>query len=354
MKVLNKKLVQHKFFTFILFAFFIFSCTDTAQKDDNKLSISEKISLEPNNVKLLNERIMSNYSKGKLEACLFDLEHCIKIDSLNAKNYYLASKIFFEISKENHTKNDYPNLALEYINKSIKISQNDAKAFALRGEILLAFGKYKDAIEMFNKSLKLDYNQSNVHLLLGYCFKNLNNIENSIICFYNSIDVDPQNVESYIQLGQVYHKKLDTLAIKYYNSALRLDSKNINTLYNKALFYQHIKDYNKAIEGYNQLFKYDPFNMSGHYNLGFIHMELEVYDVAANNFSDAIYSYSNFHEAYYSRGICFENLGNIAQAEVDYKRALEIKPDYTYAKEAYDQLLTKNNKLNYEYSGKNK
>ena len=207
---------------------------------------------------------------------------------------------------------------------------------------------------MFNKALELDYNQSNVHLLLGYCFKNLNNIENSINCFYNSIDVDPQNVESYIQLGQVYHKKLDTLAIKYYNSALRLDSKNINTLYNKALFYQHIKDYNKAIEGYNQLFKYDPFNMNGHYNLGFIHMELEVYDVAANNFSDAIYSYSNFHEAYYSRGICFENLGNIAQAEVDYKRALEIKPDYTYAKEAYDQLLTKNNKLNYEYSGKNK
>ena len=59
---------------------------------------------------------------------------------------------------------------------------------------------------MFNSSLELDYNQSNVHLLLGYCFKNLNNIENSITCFYNSIDVDPQHVESYIQLGQVYHK----------------------------------------------------------------------------------------------------------------------------------------------------
>ena len=95
MKVLNKKLVQHKFFFFFLFTFFLVSCTDTSEKIDNKLSISEKIRLEPNNVKLLNERIMSNYSKGKLEACLFDLEHCIRIDSLNPKNYYLASKIFF-------------------------------------------------------------------------------------------------------------------------------------------------------------------------------------------------------------------------------------------------------------------
>ena len=68
MKVLNKKLVQHKFFSFFLFTFFLVSCTDTSDKIDNKLSISEKIRLEPNNVKLLNERIMSNYSKGKLES----------------------------------------------------------------------------------------------------------------------------------------------------------------------------------------------------------------------------------------------------------------------------------------------
>ncbi len=94
MKVLNKKLVQHKFLTFILLTFFIVSCTNTSQKADNELSISEKIRLEPNNVKLLNERIMSNYSKGKLEACLFDLEHCIKIDSLNAKILFSLKNIF--------------------------------------------------------------------------------------------------------------------------------------------------------------------------------------------------------------------------------------------------------------------
>ena len=53
-----------------------------------------------------------------------------------------------------------------------------------------------------------------------------------------------------------------------------------------------------------------------------------------------------FYEAYYARGICFETLGNIAQAEVDYKRAIEINPDYKYAKDALQNLKTNNQKYN--------
>ena len=94
------------------------------------------------------------------------------------------------------------------------------------------------------------------------------------------------------------------------------------------------------------LHQVNAFHSSGHYNIGFIHMELGLYDVAANNFSDAIYGNSEFYEAYYSRGNCFETLGNIAQAEVDYKRAIEIKPDYTFAIEALKELEEKNKKFN--------
>ena len=71
-------------------------------------------------------------------------------------------------------------------------------------------------------------------------------------------------------------------------------------------------------------------------------MELKLYDVAVNNFSDAIYSNPNFHEAYYSRGNCFETLGNVRQAESDYRRAIEINPQYTYAIQALEDLLEKN------------
>ncbi len=106
------------------------------------------------------------------------------------------------------------------------------------------------------------------------------------------------------------------------------------------------QDWNNALDGYAALHKAHPFHSSGHYNLGFIHMELGLYDVAANNFSDAIYSNSEFFEAYYSRGNCFETLGNIAQAESDYKRAIEINPEYKYAIEALETLQKINKKYN--------
>ena len=96
----------------------------------------------------------------------------------------------------------------------------------------------------------------------------------------------------------------------------------------------------------NKLLDFDAFNANTHYNIGFIHMELDLFDIAVNNFADAIYSNTAFYEAYYARGICFETLGNIAQAEVDYKRAIEINPDYKYAKDALQNLKTNNQKYN--------
>ena len=111
-------------------------------------------------------------------------------------------------------------------------------------------------------------------------------------------------------------------------------------------FQDRKKDWNNALETYSQLHIVNPFHVNGHYNLGFIHMELKLYDIATNNFSDAIYSNSEFYEAYYSRGICFETLGNIAQAESDYKRSIEINADYLYAIEALKNLKEKNIKYN--------
>ena len=40
-----------------------------------------------------------------------------------------------------------------------------------------------------------------------------------------------------------------------------------------------------------------------------------------------------------------ETLGNIAQAEVDYKRAIEINPDYTFAIDALKALDLRNKKF---------
>ncbi len=319
---------------------------DKKEEQSEIVILSEKIKNDPGNTDLLLARVNYNKTKNNLESALFDLNQCLQLDSLNSNFHFLVAEIYFELSKTANANRKYPSLAMYHLEKVLKLNINDQRSYALLGELLLAYARYKEAIENFNASLKIEYNQPKTHMLMGYAFKQLGQEDNAINCFRNAVNVDPDFKEAFVQLGQIFHARGDSLAIVYYDNALRFDSTDEMTLYNKALFYQSIMKWNSALEAYADLHKVNVFHSSGHYNIGFIHMELGLYDVAANNFSDAIYGNSEFYEAYYSRGNCFETLGNIAQAEVDYKRAIEINPDYTFAIEALEALDLRNKKFN--------
>tara|TARA_B100001758_G_C18406918_1_gene612762 strand:- start:1938 stop:2957 length:1020 start_codon:yes stop_codon:yes gene_type:complete len=304
--------------------------------------ISEEITKNPVDISLLYARVDYNRLEGNLESALYDLKEIVRLDSLDAINHYNIAEIYFELSKSNNRKSKYPSLVRYHLEKSLKIDDKNSSAYALMGELLLAYYEYEDAIKLFNLSLKLEYNQERTHMLMGYAFKQLGNSKNAIDCFRNSVNINPDFIESHIQLGQIFHLLKDTTALIYYSNALDLDSSNEIVLYNRALFFQNQLEWNKALDAYADLHNVYPFHGDGHYNLGFIHMELKLYDIAVNNFSDAIYSNPNFYEAYYSRGNCFETLGNVKQAESDYKRAVEINPEYTYAIQALEDLIEKN------------
>ena len=332
-----------------IYIFLILTSCSFFQKKEQKTEIqklSEMISADPQNIDLLYQRVSYNNERNNLESALYDLKEIVKLDSLSFINHNNIAKVYFELSKTKRRDPSFPKLVRYHLEKSIKLNSNNVEAFALLGELMLAYYKYEDAIKLFNSSLKINYNQERVHMLMGYAFKEIGVIDNAIDCFRNSLNVNPDFFEAHMQLGQIFHSLGDSTALIYYNNALKLNPNDEMVLYNKALFFQEKKDWNNALETYSQLHIVNPFHVNGHYNLGFIHMELKLYDIATNNFSDAIYSNSEFYEAYYSRGICFETLGNIAQAESDYKRSIEINADYLYAIEALKNLKEKNIKYN--------
>lgn len=308
--------------------------------------LSEKIAKHPSDVSLLYQRVNYNKSNNRYESALFDLKEIVRLDSLNPVSHYNIAEVYFELSKRNNPNPKYPSLVRKHLNKSLQLDSNNKECLTLMGELLLAYNKYEDAIKSFNASLKIDYNQDRAHMLMGYAFKKIEQTDNAIDCFRNAININPDFFEAHMQLGQIFHLLEDTSALMHYDNALQLKPNDEMALYNRALFYQTILDWNNALEAYSDLHKVSPFHSSGHYNLGFIHMELGLYNIASNNFSDAIYSNSKFYEAYYARGNCFETLGNIAQAESDYKRAIAINPQYKYAIEALESLRENNEKYN--------
>ena len=92
--------------------------------------------------------------------------------------------------------------------------------------------------------------------------------------------------------------------------------------------------YEKAIEVLQELIKVDPDMVTAYQALGDDFRSI-------NRFDDAVLSYSSALDLmrgkkttnwilYYSRGIAYEQLGDWINAEKDFRRALEIKPDQPY------------------------
>ena len=357
---------MYKFF--LLFIILFSSCG--SKKDDNSYkqdknqiykTTSNLIGYNQNNkIDYLSLFLSSNYisvdslyktinyliSINDLSATIKYAEDIIKLEPKKSKSYLNLANIYFELSKKRNANPTFPSLVKQNLEKSIELDNQNFIAYSLMGELLLASGDYQESVNFLTKSLQINYNQENTHLLLGYTFKQLKEYPKAIDCFRNSLLINPSFFEANMQLGQIYHLLKDKNAILYYDNAIKLDSKNELVLYNKALFYQDMQEWNNALSAYAVLHEVNKFHSDSHYNLGFIHMELELYDIAANNFSDAIYSNSSFYQAYYARGICFETLGNIKQAESDYKRAIQLNPDYYYAIDALSLLQQKNDVIN--------
>ena len=357
---------MYKFF--FLFIILFSSCgskkdDNSYKKDKNQIykTTSNLIGYNQNNkIDYLSLFLSSNYisvdslyktinyliSINDLSAAIKYAEDIIKLEPKKSKSYLNLANIYFELSKKRNANPSFPSLVKQNLEKSIELDNQNFIAYSLMGELLLASGDYQESVNFLTKSLQINYNQENTHLLLGYTFKQLKEYPKAIDCFRNSLLINPSFFEANMQLGQIYHLLKDKNAILYYDNAIKLDSKNELVLYNKALFYQDMQEWNNALSAYAELHEVNKFHSDSHYNLGFIHMELELYDIAANNFSDAIYSNSSFYQAYYARGICFETLGNIKQAESDYKRAIQLNPDYYYAIEALSLLQQKNDVIN--------
>jgi len=312
--------------------------------------LSEAIQKDPANTILLLDRANYNKDLGNLKSVLFDLNQCVQLDSLNPNFHYSVAEIYFELLKKKSVnganKQKYPSLVKNHLTKAIELNDRDHRFQALLGELMLMLAEYKKAINYFNASLKIEYNQAKTHMLMGYAFKDLGQDDNAINCYRNAVNVNPEFKQGFVQLGDIFGLKEDAIAVVYYDNALQLDPTDELILYSKAMFFQSIMEWNAALEAYADLHKVNYAHSNGHYNIGYIHIELGHYDVASNNFADAIYSNSEFFEAYYARGHCFETLGNIKQAETDYKRAIEINPEYTFAVEALEQLQSKNKKYN--------
>ena len=103
--------------------------------------------------------------------------------------------------------------------------------------------------------------------------------------------------------------------------------KNSNYFFNRGLFFQQARDWEKALANYSKAEQLDPNNPDTYNNKGVVYKELGHYDQAIDEFLRAVYLAPNYPKAYNNIGVVYYMQKNYPEAIKNYQKAIDIHPE---------------------------
>ena len=232
-------------------------------------------------------------------------------------------------------------------------------------QILAGLGKHIKAIPRLQNLLAFEPQNEEIHLTLASIYSQMEEHIKAIDHFKNAFNNSDKELKSEIRLDiALEYENLGDWkkAIFVLEEALSHDSSNEAALYELAFCYDKINDLQSAIKFFNQFLDENPYSHIGWYNLGnayhrigSIKKALDAYDFAIaindkfiqayqqkaeafgcnDNFSDALETYLEIFEiegatphTLCSIGECYERLHKYSEAEIYYKKCLDLNEGY--------------------------
>ena len=307
---------------------------------------SEETKVEKSQLDLLNDAIVespndparyidrANYlykEERDFQAALDDVKRSLVLDSSDAESFLLEGKLHNALNQSAKAKFAF----LESIEK-------DPGQLEARLELAQYYGgltNYDKAFEYVNDALRINQNYARAYFIKGLIYRKGGIDSLAISSLQTAVELDGETLEPYIFLGMIHGEKNDPIAVDYYRSALEIDPDNEQTIYALAYFYQENENYHGALDLYNKLNELNSENAFAYYNKGYIYLKyLGHPDSAITEFTQALKTNSGYYEAYYNRGFASEQLEDYESARLDYQAALTLKHNYPLAIEGMNRL----------------
>jgi tetratricopeptide (TPR) repeat protein len=294
-------------------------------------ALNKKILETPNNAGLYNERAKLYLQFKQLEDAINDAKRSLRIDSTNATYYLTEADVFFAA---NQTRN-----AKDVLETIVKKFPSNTDALLKLGELYFFVKQYENAFAKINQALKLNENLAKGYYLKGNIYKEIGDTAKAISSLETAIEQDNKNYNAFLDLGLIYASRKNTIAFEYYNNAITINPLSIEALYAKAKLFQDINKTNDAVLVYNQILKIDSLHVFSLYNLGAIELDANKdANKAIIYFTRAINANPNYAEAYFARGACYQELKDKNNAKADYNMCLQLKKNYEPAIDGLNSL----------------
>lgn len=319
-----------------------FSCNETKTKTETMTytktgnpaidSLTDKIFKNPDMAPLYFQRAQEFYkngAQGGYDLAIKDMSYALKLDSNNVGYHKFLSDIYLNYAQSR--------MALKTIERAADIEPTNKPILLDLTRKYLITKQYPAALSTIDKILRLDPLNSEAYLLTGIALRDQGDAPRAIKSFQRAADLDAKNTDAFIELGKIYTEKNNTLAEKYLDNALLIDSSNVNAIMAKAYYFQ-VTNKNEAAKGlYERVTSRDIHAYDANFNLALLYFDAGDFLKSNTCLQKVLDEKPSYYKAYYYRGLIKSKTGDKAGAKLDYQRALEINSGYEKAKKAVNE-----------------
>jgi tetratricopeptide (TPR) repeat protein len=293
--------------------------------------VNAQIIKTPNDAELYNKRARIYISVKQFDLAEGDVKRALNLDSSKADYYMTRVDLAYANNKTKEAKE-----ALELV---IKKFPDNVEAVLKMAELYYIVKQYQIAIDYANKALKVDENMARAYHLKGTIYAESGDTVKAISSLVTATEQDNKYFEAFYDIGVLYAATKNPLALDYYDNALRIRMNEPRVLYAKAKFFQNLKQSDEAIRIYELLLKVDKTDAQVYYNLGVIYLyEKKDTKKAIDYFSKSIEQDASFSAAYYARGYTYAQLKDNINAKADYNMCLQLVPNHQGAVQGMNEL----------------
>jgi tetratricopeptide (TPR) repeat protein len=328
---------------------FAWACGSKDQADDVQASVEKadslSIKLNSPELKEINKQILENpadaelyhkrakvyFGLHELTEAVNDSKRAIRFDSTRAEYYMQLVDAYFS---QNNTR-----LAKDLLEIIEKKFPGNTEALLKLAELYWLVRQYQKGIDYVNKALKIDENLAKGYYIKGSIYRESGDTSRAISSLETATEQDNKYEYAYHDLGVIYAARKHPLGLQYFESALRLNPSNESALYGRARLLQDLGELDAAINEYRKISEINKACAECYYNIGAIYVELKKdNEKAIENFSRAIEINSEYPAAFFARGYTYAKMRNRSKAREDYQACLKLQPNHEGAIRGLNEL----------------
>ncbi|MCC7348678.1 MAG: tetratricopeptide repeat protein [Variibacter sp.] len=220
----------------------------------------------------------------------------------------------------------------------IQRNPNDPQAYNVRGTVLGRAGRHQDALADFNKAIGLDPNYAQAYANRGLVHRQMRRLDAALADYTRAIEIDANYAPAYVGRGIVYRTQGQAMpAFEDFNKAIALKPDNAQAYYNRGLLYQSQRQHKYAVDDFTTSLglaqQAEPLVARGQ-----SHIAMNDFKAAAADLDEAVQRDPESLQAWVTRGLAYERLGDKEKAAGSYARALNLRQNYEPAKQGFARV----------------